>query len=129
MQRKVNSIGSYFSSLPFKPLISKAALLALFLALSTASFASLDEKVDRRFEIDVVVVSEEGCEYHITGWIDVSFIPPSVNGYDITMEGPCGDHHFTGSADVPHPDDNNDGTLSESEKKAFAKSLLDQEEV
>jgi hypothetical protein len=43
------------------------------------------------------------------------------------MEGPCGDHHFTGSADLPNPDSNGDGTLSEVEQKALAKSLLDQE--
>jgi hypothetical protein len=68
-------------------------LLPLILLFSFNSFA-------RRVQINHTVTSLDGCEWHITGWIDLDVVlgwpPVNVTGYDLTMNGPCGDYHFVG---------------------------------
>lgn len=52
----------------------------------------------RKIELDEHVTSVDGCEWHITGWVDVSLTigwpPIEINQYDVTMSGPCGEYHF-----------------------------------
>lgn len=67
-------------------------MLLLFMTIAKSAEA-------KRYEIDRYVTSTDGCEWHITGYVDIStsfgWPPISINGYDITMEGPCGKHRFT----------------------------------
>lgn len=70
------------------------------LLLVVAGFTASAKKI----HIDETVSSLDGCEWHITGWIDVDVVfgwpPVEITGYDITMSGPCGNHHFQGGARV-----------------------------
>lgn len=55
----------------------------------------------KKVEIDERVTSVDGCIWHIHGWIDLGVVlgwpPVEVNGYDITIEGPCGEYRFIGA--------------------------------
>ncbi len=59
----------------------------------------------RKIYLDHNVTSSDGCEWHITGWVDVSlewgWPPISIDHYDVTLSGPCGTHHFVGMAMPP----------------------------
>lgn len=68
----------------------------------------------RKINLDHHVTSSDGCEWHITGWVDVSlewgWPPISIDGYDVTMSGPCGTHHFQGLA-IPPDEPGDDPTV------------------
>lgn len=56
----------------------------------------------KEIKIDETVTDSDGCVWHIKGVIDVDvewgWPPISINSYNITMSGPCGEHHFEGLA-------------------------------
>lgn len=72
-------------------------MLLLFMTIAKSAEA-------KRYEINRYITSDDGCEWHITGYVDIStsfgWPPISINGYDITMEGPCGRHHFSGGSKI-----------------------------
>ena len=79
----------------------KIQLVSLITFLSTFFLSSTTVEA-KKIQIDTHITSEDGCEWHVTGWVDISarfgWPPVEVNGFDITISGPCGTHHFTGGA-------------------------------
>lgn len=73
------------------------------------------------FELDFYITDTEGCRFHVTGWIDVGW--GGVNGYDVTMSGPCGNHHFVSGKKENSCE--NCG-MSQEEIEKFVLGLLDQ---
>jgi len=51
----------------------------------------------KKFQIDTNIESEDGCAWQVSGYVDIGF--GGLNGYDITITGPCGTHHFVGIKD------------------------------
>jgi len=68
--------------------------LPIFMAVSL-SFASSDAMAIRK-EIDRYITADNGCRFHVTGWVEYGLFPPRVSDYDITLEGPCGRYRFEG---------------------------------
>jgi hypothetical protein len=61
------------------------------IALVSISFVS----TAKQFQVNTNVTSSDGCNWHISGTIDVGCCP-SLKGYDVTISGPCGTHRFQG---------------------------------
>lgn len=91
--------------------------LALFLSLtfSTMAFSnstveSVELKPDFRVPVNMYVTLNNGCEYWVEGWIDVSFSFPggfSVNSYNLNGVGGCGEFNISGMIAPPPVDDPN----------------------
>ena len=63
-------------------------------------FISVSNLYATKIAINTTHTSMDGCEWTITGWVDVSttwgWPPIEINHYDITISGPCGKHRFVG---------------------------------
>ena len=70
-----------------KRLISGLTLLLLILSTTIANAA--------KFNIERDVVATNGCHFHISGWINVTW-SGSVNHYSLKVTGPCGNYEFNG---------------------------------
>ncbi|MCC5946057.1 MAG: hypothetical protein JJT94_14100 [Bernardetiaceae bacterium] len=84
--------------------MKKVALLLCFLfSFCAISYSASLEAPEKRIDINTRITASNGCEFHVTGWIDVSvgFSGISVDKYDIKATGPCGEFHFTSSAAPP----------------------------
>lgn len=60
----------------------------------------------KKFKLNTTIVSTDGCEWKLVGYVDIGF--SGVNGYDVTISGPCGEHHFVGAA-APSGGNGNNG--------------------
>lgn len=71
-------------------------LLLLFAVLSFSFINS--EAMAKRVEVNTYITADNGCKFHVTGWVEVglSWGGVQVNDYDITLDGPCGHFHFEG---------------------------------
>lgn len=51
-----------------------------------------------RKQIDRYITADNGCRFHVTGWVEfsVSWSGVRVSDYDVTMDGPCGRFRFEG---------------------------------
>lgn len=69
--------------------------LLTILMVTCMSFASSDAMALRK-EIDRYITADNGCRFHVTGWVEYGLFPPRVSDYDITLDGPCGRFRFQG---------------------------------
>ncbi|MBL7938856.1 MAG: hypothetical protein JNL43_05805 [Flavobacteriales bacterium] len=74
--------------------------LLTLLAVLCLSFTST-EALALKIDIDEYITAENGCRFHVTGWVNVNvgFNGITMNHYDVTMDGPCGRFHFEGLVD------------------------------
>lgn len=109
--------------------VMKNILLIFFLSISfaTLSFSSSNEIPEKRIEIDTYVTASNGCKFHVTGYVDVSFGwgGVSVDGYDITATGPCGDYHFEGLV-APPSGNNPNGEITPSQVKEIVTNIVNE---
>jgi len=83
---------------------------------------------ERRIEVNMTITASNGCEFHVTGWVDLSItwdLKVDVNGYDITASGPCGDYNFSQEVDRQAPD-NPEIDIRQEQVKGIVTALLDE---
>jgi hypothetical protein len=79
----------------------KKQLLTLFMVLaSMLVFSSAYSKI---IKFDRTVTGTNGCTWRLTGWIDVSLVPPGIEHYDVWVTDCHGNKtHFVGMAINPN---------------------------
>ncbi|HSC53096.1 MAG TPA: hypothetical protein VLC98_05740 [Phnomibacter sp.] len=70
-----------------------------FLIVALFSLCISNTASAKKFKVDVYVNDVNGIKHHVHGWIDVSFIPPQINSYDMWFDG----IHMIG-ASIPNPE-------------------------
>lgn len=75
--------------------MKKIILMSL---LSILCVVILPQQIEaKKIQLNESVTSTDGCRWKIVGWIDVSFIPPKINQYDVTITDCHGNvTHFVG---------------------------------
>lgn len=73
------------------------------------------------------ITASNGCVFHVTGWVDVSFGfgGVSIDGYNIAANGPCGNFHFQGLV-APPAGNNPDGEISPSQVKEIVTDIVNE---
>jgi hypothetical protein len=82
---------------------------------------------DRRIEVNMTITASNGCEFQVSGWVDVSIswgLEVTVNGYDVTASGPCGTFTFTQEIERQAPD-NPEIDIRQEEIEGFITGLID----
>lgn len=88
--------------------MKKIIVIAQVALFTTFIFPNYAEA--KKINLNETITSTGGCKWKITGWIDVSFIPPSINHYDVWVTDCHGNTtHFVGIPVIP---DNTNGNTS-----------------
>ncbi|EJF53426.1 hypothetical protein SapgrDRAFT_1722 [Saprospira grandis DSM 2844] len=109
----------------------KQLILSLTLLFSISFSASALESYDKPIPIDIIITATNGCTYHVTGHIDVSFgwSGPSVDGYSINLEsvdGKCPDIKFEG-IEAPPTGNTDDGELDQAQINQIVTDIINKE--
>mgnify|MGYP000686990492 CR=1 FL=1 len=109
--------------------------MSMYITIGYAnSTISLEESPLKKIEINMTVTATNGCNYTITGWVDVQANPfkddfGGISAYNLNIKSPCGDLDVTAISGRVTPDNSSpdDVELSQNQLKSILLEIIDKE--